>query len=245
MRKSYHSEQEFRDARIVSVAVGLSLHCILVLGLFFLQQNETTSAAVEEFLFGSSGGGGGEGKNEKVTDFGPQSSSQNNSTEEWVFSHQFTLIDINVISESPVATPVLKKEKITAPKKSGRKKQESIIAENLPIGRVRKGVGPGSGGGIGAGKGFAIDWGGNGSRRLLSGRLPEYPKGTDKQLAVVLQFYVLPDGSVGRIIPLRKSDELLERAAISALQTWRFDPLPSQLEQKSQSGTITFHFKLE
>ena len=118
---------------------------------------------------------------------------------------------------------------------------------------MRKGVGPGSGGGtgggsgggIGAGKGFAIDWGGNGSRRLLSGRLPEYPKGTDKQLAVVLQFYVLPDGSVGRIIPLRKSDELLERAAISALQTWRFDPLPSQIEQKPQSGAITFNFKLE
>jgi TonB family protein len=84
-----------------------------------------------------------------------------------------------------------------------------------------------------------------GSRRLLSGRVPKYPDGTDKEMPVLLQFIVLPDGSVSSIIPLRKSDELLEREAISALRTWRFDPLPVQFEQIPQTGKITFQFKLE
>jgi TonB family protein len=107
------------------------------------------------------------------------------------------------------------------------------------------GTGGGSGGGIGAGQGYAIDWGGTGSRRLLSGRIPQYPKGTDKQMAVVLQFSVLPDGSVEQIRPARKTDELLERAAIAALSTWRFDPLPPQVAQTAQTGKVTFNFKLE
>jgi len=62
---------------------------------------------------------------------------------------------------------------------------------------------------------------------------------------VRLQFSVLPDGSVTGIIPLVRSDEILEREGISALRTWRFDPLPPQFEQKAQVGKITFIFKLE
>ncbi len=64
-------------------------------------------------------------------------------------------------------------------------------------------------------------------------------------MAVTLQFNVLPDGSVEQIIPVRKTDELLESAAINALRTWRFEALPSQIEQKSQTGKVTFNFKLE
>jgi TonB family protein len=64
-------------------------------------------------------------------------------------------------------------------------------------------------------------------------------------MAVYLQFSVLPDGSVTSVIPLRKSDELLEREAVAALRTWRFEPLPEQIEQKTQTGKITFNFKLE
>ena len=99
----------------------------------------------------------------------------------------------------------------------------------------------------GAGKstGYSIEWSGVGFRKLLSGRMPRYPEGTDKEMPVVLQFTVLPDGSVMGVIPLRRSDELLEREAISALQTWRFDPLPQQFEQKPQAGKVTFNFILE
>jgi len=99
----------------------------------------------------------------------------------------------------------------------------------------------------GAGKttGYSIEWSGVGSRKLLSGRMPRYPEGTDKEMPVLLQFSVLPDGSVTGIIPLRRSDELLEREAINALRTWRFDPLPAQFEQVPQTGKVTFNFVLE
>jgi hypothetical protein len=46
-------------------------------------------------------------------------------------------------------------------------------------------------------------------------------------------------------MPARKSDELLESASIAALRTWRFDPLPAQMEPKSQTGKVAFNFKLE
>lgn len=99
----------------------------------------------------------------------------------------------------------------------------------------------------GSGKttGYSIEWSGVGSRKLLSGRMPRYPDGTDKEMPVLLQFAVLPDGSVTGIIPLRRSDELLEREAISALRTWRFDPLPAQYQQNPQIGKVTFNFVLE
>jgi protein TonB len=99
--------------------------------------------------------------------------------------------------------------------------------------------------GAGRTQGYSIEWSGVGSRKLLSGRMPRYPEGTDKEMPVLLQFNVLPDGSVSSIFPLRRSDELLEREAMAALRTWRFDPLPPQFEQVAQAGKITFHFKLE
>ncbi len=99
----------------------------------------------------------------------------------------------------------------------------------------------------GAGKttGYSIEWSGVGFRKLLGGRMPVYPDGTDKEMPVLLQFTVLPDGSVTGIIPLKRSDELLEREAVAALRTWRFDPLPTQYEQIPQIGKITFNFKVE
>jgi TonB family protein len=120
------------------------------------------------------------------------------------------------------------------------KKTTSKTEETKTISRKR--VRPG---GAGISTGYSIEWSGVGSRKLLSGRVPQYPEGTDKEMPVLLQFNVLPDGSVSSIIPLKKSDELLEREAISALRTWRFDPLPEQFEQRSQTGVITFNFKLE
>jgi TonB family protein len=64
-------------------------------------------------------------------------------------------------------------------------------------------------------------------------------------MVVVLKFSVLPDGSVNTIIPTKRTDELLEHAAITALQTWRFDPLPSGADSKSQVGVAKFNFKYE
>ena len=123
-------------------------------------------------------------------------------------------------------------------------RRSKSTAEDTPVSKHRRARG-GTAGGAGKSTGYSIEWSGTGSRKLLSGRLPKYPEGTDKEMPVLLEFTVLPDGSVSSVIPLRRSDELLERESISALRTWRFDPLPPQLEQKPQAGKITFIFKLE
>lgn len=140
-------------------------------------------------------------------------------------------------------------ESIPAAKKAKQKtsvgsKRDKATAAGPAVSRHRRSK-DGLAGGAGKSTGYSIEWSGSGSRRLLSGRIPRYPEGTDKELPVTLRFSVLSDGSVTGIIPAYRSDELLEREAISALQTWRFDPLPPQFEQKQQVATITFKFVLE
>ena len=253
VRIRYFSERDFRKIRVVAVVAGILVHSLVILGLLFYQERQAEKAKEEELLIGSSGGGGGEGEQDRVIQFGPQSNLQDGTpADENTYKAQFNMIEIQVYSDHPNAVPVIAQEK---PKPIGKKKkkQQTLIAENLPTRWVRRGTGPGSdggagggsGGGIGKSTGYSIDWGGKGSRRLLSGRLPTYPEGTDKQMAVTLQFTVLADGSVDAIIPTRKTDELLENASIDALRTWRFDPLPDQVDPKSQSGRVTFNFKLE
>ena len=261
MKNSYFSERDFRKNRAIAVIVGLLLHITLAIGVFFLIDRPHENEVVRnpaELNFGSSGGGGAENANEGEIEFGPQHATREDPQTRRLKSAEVELIEIHLIEpevhvENAVPVPEKPKEKPKLVQKKS-KPRPSIIASQLPIGHVRHagqgpgsdgGAGGGTGGGIGARQGYAIDWGGTGSRQLLSGKLPQYPKGTDKQMAVVLKFVVLPDGSVKGILPARRTDELLERAAIIALQTWRFDPLPSAVAQLDQSGKVTFNFKLE
>ena len=261
VRKSYFSDRDFRKNRVIAVTVSLLLHSLLVIGLLFYHQRQAVrqdEPVADELNFGSSGGGGAENANEGPVEFGEHKPMQEEPARELRKKAEVELIQIHVIEpqvhvENAMPVPEKPKEKPKVVRKKSTPRP-SIIAENLPIGHVRHGgqgpgsgggAGGGSGGGVGARQGYAIDWGGTGSRRLLSGRLPQYPKGTDKQMAVILRFAVLPDGTVDAILPTRRTDELLERASIAALQTWRFDPLPSAVAKKSQSGKVTFNFKLE
>lgn len=250
VRRSNYFDREHKQIRFVSAFVSISLHLLAIISLLVYQSYQADLAAEkEDARFGGSGGGGGEGSANDEIVFGPQGESGEAGPQEIPRYHQFTLLRIHVFNDLEKKPPVPVKEE----RKPRKKKSPPILAENLPTRWLRKGSGPGSGGGagggqgggIGAGQGYSIDWGGDGGRRLLSGRLPRYPDGTDKEMPVKLEFSVLPDGTVSNVVPLMKSDELLERAAIAALQTWRFDPLPSQIEQKVQVGKITFKFVLQ
>ncbi len=255
VRHSYFLERDFRRIRTKALVTSVLLHLLVSIGLV-VQQNLITinTAAIDQLIFGSSGGGGGEGEQDDIIQFGPQGDNGNTTNkdpEEPEHNAKFTLIAIHVYNDADLVKPVVKPPE--PKKKKPVKKPKPILAENLPTRWQRRGSGPGSGGGagggsgggIGKGQGYSIDWGGTGSRRLLSGRLPKYPEGTDKQMAVTLRFSVLPDGSVDAILPVRKTDELLESAAMSALRTWRFEPLPAQAAQITQTGKVTFQFKLE
>lgn len=99
-----------------------------------------------------------------------------------------------------------------------------------------KGLGKGLGPGIGP-----INWGGGGNRTVLYKKLPSYPKGVNLSAQIKIKFTVSKDGMVIKMIPLQKGDPVLEKAAMSALKQWRFNPLK---EDKTMYGIITFTFKL-
>ena len=93
--------------------------------------------------------------------------------------------------------------------------------------------------------GFDIDWGGKGTRKIYSFTLPQYPEGVKKEVNIKLQFTILPDGTVGTIIPKMKADTRLENAAINSLRQWRFEALSSNQKQVEQSAVIVFPYRLQ
>ena len=93
--------------------------------------------------------------------------------------------------------------------------------------------------------GFELDFGGKGKRKIYSYSIPAYPPGVSKEIDVRLRFTIMPDGSVGRIIPIRKADTRLEAAAMNSLRQWRFEPIPKGQQSKPQSVAITFPFRLQ
>ena len=62
---------------------------------------------------------------------------------------------------------------------------------------------------------------------------------------IELTLWVLPTGTVDRVVPLVKGDAELEKIAVQYLKQWRFAPLPKDQPQVEQSGTIPIKFKLQ
>jgi outer membrane biosynthesis protein TonB len=93
--------------------------------------------------------------------------------------------------------------------------------------------------------GFDIDWGGKGTRKIYSFILPQYPEGVKKEVNIKLQFSILPDGTVGTIIPKIKADTRLENVAINSLRQWRFEPLGANQKQVEQMAVIVFPYRLQ
>ena len=96
-----------------------------------------------------------------------------------------------------------------------------------------------------ANRNFEIDWQGEIQREVYQQRLPEFPPDVQREAVIKIRFTVLPNGLVGSAIPVQKGDTRLENLTLEAFRTWRFNPLPSYVEQKIQQGVITFRFKLK
>jgi TonB family protein len=73
--------------------------------------------------------------------------------------------------------------------------------------------------------------------------LPQVDVGIDVEFR--LKFWVLPDGTIGEVIPLKRGDVNLERVAIAYLKKWQFQPLPSHLPQQKIWGTIPIRFTVQ
>ncbi|MFQ5912815.1 MAG: energy transducer TonB [Nitrospinota bacterium] len=69
---------------------------------------------------------------------------------------------------------------------------------------------------------------------------PQAPEGAEGEIE--LKFWVLSDGTVGRIVLLRRGDLTLETAAIQNLKEWKFNSLPLDAEVPEQWGTLRVRF---
>lgn len=82
------------------------------------------------------------------------------------------------------------------------------------------------------------------SRKILErSNLPQVKLKVETEIELTL--WVLPDGTVDRVIPSVKGDPELEKIAIQYLKQWRFAPLPKDQPQVEQSGTIPIKFRLQ
>ncbi len=136
----------------------------------------------------------------------------------------------NEFDENLSASDKINKEKISSPNKEVNKKSDSQ--------KGNMGLDEG-------GLGFDIEWGGGGIRKIYSYSLPSYPAGVNKEIDIRLRFSILPDGSVGNILPLTKGDTRLENAAINSLRQWKFEPLRANQKQVEQFAVIVFPYRLQ
>lgn len=90
---------------------------------------------------------------------------------------------------------------------------------------------------------YELKWEGDIERNPMVQPLPDNTTGSEA--TITIRFEVKPDGSVGRIIPVKKMNPELEREVMRTLRSWRFSRLPSGVPRQSQWGTITFRFVLE
>ncbi|MBN1541419.1 TonB family protein [candidate division KSB1 bacterium] len=82
-------------------------------------------------------------------------------------------------------------------------------------------------------------------RTIIRQEIPQYPPGLQKEALVKIRFTVLPDGTIGRMIPVLKGDPLLEELTMKTLRKWRFNPLPENVQVKNVEGIITFRYELK
>ncbi len=81
------------------------------------------------------------------------------------------------------------------------------------------------------------------NRSPINAPLPRYAEKVNA--TVRIQITVDPQGRIINRRPVLKGTPALDQAVMDALQRWRFNALPSNVPQQSQTGTITFRFRLE
>lgn len=162
------------------------------------------------------------------------------------------------IEEEPIKTP--ETDKVDPKKQTDSEAEEEVTippktkqAETQKEGAETSGDVKGNTGDLNADQGtgneseksapYELNWEGDLERAPMVQPLPENT--SDIEATLTIRFEVKPDGTIGRIIPLRKMNPELEREVIRTLRGWRFSRLPSGVPQQSQWGTITFRFVLE
>ncbi len=80
------------------------------------------------------------------------------------------------------------------------------------------------------------------AKRRIIYRPPAPRPETNVAGTVQLKFWVKPNGTIGKIIPIVRADPALEKASIEFLEKWRFEP--AQSERGEEWGVLSIRFKL-
>ncbi len=230
----------YNSVRNLSFSASIFIHVIIL--LLFLVINFSITYPPEKYVelsFGTSGMPGSSGAAgtkidnvEQAAKKEPKSTSKSNAVE----VKKVDLPKAVNTSEDNVVKPAEKK-KVKAPVEK-TKSDKTINSNVTTAGKGNKSSGTGS-------FGYDIDWGGQGQRKIYSYILPAYPAGVQKEIDIRLRFTIMPDGTVGTILPLIKADTRLENAAINSLRQWRFEPLSPDQKQVPQTAVIVFPYRLQ
>jgi protein TonB len=224
----------------ISYTISVVVHILTF--VLFLLINMSFDYAPNEFVelsFGNSEGPGSSGGKGNQIDLLRKITASNQPETTKEENRQVNEVNLPVAkntSEENIIKPA------DTDKKIDQQVNEKIVDQNnsevTTSGLGNEGEGEG-------GMGFDIDWGGRGTRKIYSFILPQYPEGVKKEVNIKLQFTILPDGTVGTIIPKMKADTRLENAAINSLRQWRFEALSSNQRQVEQNAVIVFPYRLQ
>lgn len=82
-------------------------------------------------------------------------------------------------------------------------------------------------------------------RKVIDKVIPQYPHGYNVQTEVSYELFVAPDGSIEKMILVKRGGEPFDKITLDALRQWKFERLAPNLPQKTQKGIITFIYRLE
>ncbi|MEI7813137.1 MAG: energy transducer TonB [Ignavibacteria bacterium] len=249
-----------------SYIASIGFHALLFVIFFFWKLNINVPATdFVEIGFGNPGGSGGGGND--ISHIQKTAATPEKNIQEQIAGQQSLVkkddkakieqIKVTTKDEEKIVTKAKKETQSTVQTGTNKADNASNTGNKALAGYgsnpsgsgIGDGHGNGSGDGYGEGNGtgdgYDIDWGGRGNRKIYSYAIPAYPDGVSKVIDVKLKFTILPDGTVGTIIPLIKADIKLETAAINSLRQWRFEPLSQKQKRQEQTAVIIFPFRLQ
>jgi len=240
IKKTGNFNLKYKKVNRISYSLSLLIHALILIVFFFVSFTVyTPSKKIVELSFGTSGKTGSSGaigtqikKIEEVSK--PKPKSETKAKNRKVKKVNLPKARNTEVENVVKAASNNKKKNNTTRNKIKEKTNSNQTAE----GRGNKAKGNGS-------LGYDINWGGKGQRKIYSYILPTYPKGVNKQIDIRLKFSILPDGTIGTIIPLIKANTRLENAAINSLRQWRFEALAPNQKQVEQTAVIVFPYRLQ
>jgi len=229
----------YNSIRHISFSISMIVHIIIFILLLFIKFTmDYPPREYVELSFGKSSQQGSSGAiGTEINKVEENAKAEKNETvDKSKIVKEVELPKAKNTSEENVVKPADKQKEETKAVKTETK--ENTDSKITTAGQGNKAEGEGS-------FGYDIDWGGQGQRRIYSYIIPDYPDGVNKEIDIRLRFSILPDGTVGNILPLTKADTRLENAAINSLRQWRFEALAPGQKQSEQTAVIVFPYRLQ